>query len=127
MGVFPLDRLPKINTLPASLIINTDPHNEPGEHWVAVYVNKNRIGIYFDSYGLQPLNKEINNFLNIYCKCWTYNSTVIQGVTSVNCGQYCVLFVLLKSIGHSLFDIIKLFTKRFDINDKLVEKIYKIL
>ena len=32
-GVFPRDRLPVINTYPAGLIANTDPHDQPGTHW----------------------------------------------------------------------------------------------
>ena len=36
-GVFPSEKLPVINTYPATLIANTDPHNKPGTHWAAMY------------------------------------------------------------------------------------------
>ena len=36
-GVFPSDKLPVIKTYPAGLISNTDPHDLPGTHWVAMY------------------------------------------------------------------------------------------
>ena len=42
VGVFPRNRLPAINTYPASLILNTDPSGRPGEHWVAIYFNKEK-------------------------------------------------------------------------------------
>jgi len=35
------DQLPPfIHIVPAAIIMNTDPSNKPGEHWVAVYVSK---------------------------------------------------------------------------------------
>ena len=40
-GVFPADRFrdQTVAKLPNGYIINTDPSDEPGSHWVAVYVN----------------------------------------------------------------------------------------
>jgi hypothetical protein len=35
-GTYPRDMLPKINHLPSGIVINTDPSNKPGEHWVAM-------------------------------------------------------------------------------------------
>lgn len=40
---------------PAALIFNTDPHNENGSHWVAIYIDQNGLGMHFDSYGLLPI------------------------------------------------------------------------
>ncbi len=39
--VLPCDYLPKtlLKNLPAMVIFNTDPSTEPGQHWVAVYIN----------------------------------------------------------------------------------------
>ena len=36
------------------MVLNKDPADEPGEHWVAVYINEDRKGEYFDSYGMTP-------------------------------------------------------------------------
>ena len=126
-GVFPCDRIPNIESFPASMILNTDKHNEKGEHWVAIHINKDKFGIYFDSYGLKPINKEFLEYLNERTDNWTYNHTRIQGMNSKNCGMFCVLFILLKSIGYSLHEIIHLFTKNYEINDKIIEKIYNNL
>jgi hypothetical protein len=38
------DMLPKINQLPPGIVINTDPSNKPGEHWVAMYIDINGVG-----------------------------------------------------------------------------------
>ena len=127
IGVFPCDRIPNIENYPASIILNTDKHNEKGQHWVAIHISKDKFEIYFDSYGLKPLNKKFLEYLNERTNNWTYNNTMIQGVKSVNCGKFCVLFILLKSIGYNLQEIIHLFTKNYEINDKIIEKIYNNL
>lgn len=127
LGVFPRDRIPNINSFPVSLILNTDPHNKPGQHWVAIFINSQRFGIYFDSYGLRPLNQEFHDYLNSNCNEWTYNPFMLQGINSYTCGEYCVLFVLLSNLGYDLDHIINLFTNDFKINDKIVEKIFNNL
>ena len=38
IGSFARDKLPKVKSLPAALIINTDTSTQPGEHWVDVSV-----------------------------------------------------------------------------------------
>ena len=46
IGTFSRDLLP--NDLPlmrkAGLIVNTDTHDLPGEHWIAIYLDKNGRG-----------------------------------------------------------------------------------
>lgn len=128
IGTFPRDKLPEITSYPTALIVNTDFSAGVGEHWIAIYINDNRFGEYFDSYGMSPLIQEVSEFLNEYCtEGWTSNQSMIQGFTSMKCGQFCVLFVFLKSLGVSLFNIIKLFTKSHDVNDIIVEKLYREL
>src|ERR1700712_3875248 len=127
LGVFPRDNLPAIKFLPVSLIMNTDPHNKPGQHWVAIHINSDSCGIYFDSYGLPPLNQEFIDYLNDNCNSWTYNKTMIQGYNSLTCGQYCALFVLLQALGYDLFDIIHLFCTDFKTNDEIVQEFFRNL
>jgi hypothetical protein len=51
-GVYPRDLL--LETLDQkAIVINTDPHDKPGAHWVCLYVT-NAVVEYFDSYGLPP-------------------------------------------------------------------------
>lgn len=112
-GVYPCDRIPDYDALPVSMIINTDKHNENGEHWVAIYISEKKKGYYFDSYGIPPLNKEIEDYLNTNTANWKYNPRTIQGLDSYKCGQFCVLFVILKTIGYSFSQITHLFTSDF--------------
>ena len=127
IDVVPCDRIPQLNKFPASLIINTDKHDEKGEHWVAIYISNRNIGYYFDSYGLPPLNREIEVFLNQYTNGWKYNSQTIQGLNSTKCGQFSVLFILLKTIGFTFQQITNLFTNDFYKNDIIVQKIFDVL
>ena len=56
-GVHAADQIPfqKLHKLPAwSIIMNTDPHYKPGQHWVAA-MKKNGICYFFDSYGDSPV------------------------------------------------------------------------
>ena len=40
IGVFARDKLPDVKNYPTSFIFNTQPSYLPGEHWIAVYFNK---------------------------------------------------------------------------------------
>ena len=50
-GVFPADLhcLPVIQEYPCGIISNTDPHYLPGQHWIVMYFNANKVVEYFDS------------------------------------------------------------------------------
>ena len=46
------------------IIFNLDPHDKPGSHWVAVFLNHDKKTIYyFDSYGEKP-ERQIKKFIN---------------------------------------------------------------
>ena len=126
IGVYACDRIPELTSLPVSMIINTDKHNEKGEHWVAIYISEKKKGYYFDSYGMPPINGEIENFLNKHTMLWKYNHRTIQGINSIKCGQFSVLFVILKTLGFSFNKITHLFTNNYIINDFIVQKIFDL-
>ncbi len=45
---------PKTEAFPAAFVCNTNDGDEPGEHWIALYLVANIRGEYFCSYGLPP-------------------------------------------------------------------------
>ena len=49
-GVYPRDKLPIVNKYSSGLIANTDPHDKPGTHWVAMYFICPWKSEFFDSY-----------------------------------------------------------------------------
>lgn len=123
LGVYPCDLLPDITRTPAAVIINTDPSNKPGEHWVAVYFNENNEAEYFDSFGLPPLKKEILSFLNKFSVRWYYNPHNLQPFYSSTCGLYCIMFLRLRCRGYNFCTIIHLLTKNRHVNDIIVRSI----
>ena len=65
--VSPSDRLPHgIRTKPRGYILNTDPSNKRGSHWVAMYLMEHGKGEYWDSYGEAPglYTQNFTQFLN---------------------------------------------------------------
>ena len=61
-GVSSRDNLLKIKD--GAYVINLDEYSDIGTHWVALYVNKNNNNvIYFDSFGVEHIPKEIKTFV----------------------------------------------------------------
>ena len=54
------DTLPEVvSAYPSAFVCNTHESDQPGEHWVAMYVDE--IGDYFDPYGQKPQHAEFTN------------------------------------------------------------------
>ncbi len=122
VGVVPKDELPgrRLTAYPTAFVCNTDDGDEPGEHWVAVYVDADRRGEYFDSYGRPPRHADFRAFLLRNCDSWTYNGKRLQSGVSNVCGQYCVAYLLLRCRGMPLSGFQCLFGNDRVANDCLV-------
>ena len=124
-GVFPSDKLPKfkIRDLPCVIIANTDPSDKPGEHWIAMYIDINGHGEYFDSYGKQPTLSYFKTFLTLNTKgTYTWNTKPLQGPFSSVCGQYCLFYLLHRSRNVSMEQICGMFTEDKTKNDSWVNE-----
>jgi len=74
LGVYPSDLIPHSITRSGCLILNTDPHNLKGSHWLAIHLQpKAHSAYYFDSYGLLPDIPQILSFLRRNGRVWDYN------------------------------------------------------
>ena len=60
-GVYSRDNLPKI-TKKGAYVINLDEYENTGTHWLALFIKTNEF-IYFDSFGIEHIPKEINKFI----------------------------------------------------------------
>src|SRR5215475_11793863 len=110
LGVYPSDLIPHSITRSGCLILNTDPHNLEGSHWLAIrLMPKAYSECYFDSYGLPPDIPSILSFLRRNCTVWDYNRVQIQGLTGTVCGKYCCLFALYTDRGFTPKPFVALF------------------
>ncbi len=109
-SVLPLNHFLE-NSFPNSsfAVVNYDDCDKPGSHWVAIFIDENRNVEYFDSYGIMPLDfsiisklEEISNGKEII-----FNLARFQGTSSV-CGQYCLVYLLLRTRGVKLRKIKKI-------------------
>jgi hypothetical protein len=120
LGCFASDQLPTPNVPTYGFVVNLDPHDKPGSHWVAIYVS-NGIGEYFDPFGLPPLSVEIIEFLEKYTKQATYVTTPIQSMTSRKCGGFCILYLYFKFHGKSTANFIWEFSNTLSENDIVID------
>ena len=119
------DVLRKVETIfkrPLLLVCNTDPHDQPGKHWIAMYVDGNSRGEYFDSLG-EPPPTLFKNYLNRTCASWITNSRQLQSAASRFCGQYCVFYYLFRCLDYSLIAIDSCFSNDTGLNGVFVHTI----
>lgn len=95
IGVFPIDKLPsRIPHYPCFLVVNTQAHNLPGEHWLSIYISKQRKGEVFDSLG-QPIGNFLRRWLTSHAiNGWTSNRRIYQNPLSDTCGAFAIFYVL---------------------------------
>jgi hypothetical protein len=102
-----IDELYKQGKQQIGLVLNTDPHDGPGQHWIAVFCDirpelEYPRMTYFDSYAEHP-ESEVKTLMRRWKKHWdatkvhkqgmklTYNTTRHQYKDS-ECGMYCLYF-----------------------------------
>lgn len=105
-GVFASDDLPQTFSKPALFIVNTDPQNLPGTHWVAMYFDAKNYCEYFDSYGMPPTIKDHKDFIKVNAKNVKYNHNLLQSVDTSVCGHYCCVYIAFKARGLTLRKIV---------------------
>jgi len=93
-GVFSIDTL---HNGPRLLVCNTDPSDNPGRHWVAIYADDDGDrGEFFASFG-RRINDVFERCLNRHCSSWIFNDRQLQSVTGKCCGHYCIYYCMLRS------------------------------
>ena len=124
-GVFSRDNLPsaiRSHELGSAgkngaYVINLDEYRDIGTHWVALYVNtagtsskerNNKTVIYFDSFGVEHIPKEIIKFIGN--KKVITSIFRIQAYDSMMYGYFCTGFINFMFNGNSLTDYTNLFS-----------------
>lgn len=127
VGVYAADRLPlKIPKLSA-IVVNTDPHNLSGLHWIALFKDSNGQLEYFDSYGQMPLIHHHIKFIKRNSKHYVYNRKCLQNYHSSVCGLYCLCYLYFRSYKYSMSHFVDIFSSNLDQNDDLVVKLFNCL
>ena len=106
LGVFARDQVPPLGRSqhrPFALVVNTDPADKPGAHWLVFFVSASAAEPLemFDSYGLPPDMHSLGHLApRIYSSFASY-----QSLDSSVCGHYCLFFFFNRAHGLSYFTI----------------------
>ena len=103
-------------------VINLDEFENTGTHWVSLFV-ESKYTVYFDSFGIEHIPKEINKFINNDIKS---NIFRIQAYDSIMCGYFCITFINYMLKGKTLLDYTNLFSPNDSKkNDQIIKIIFK--
>ena len=125
-GTVARDGLPSVVNRegPTAYIVNTDPHDKPGKHWIALWTEDNVCEI-LDS-NVLPLQEykatdPLTEWLERHYKVQVYSQKTLQSAFSQSCGDYTLMFLVLKARGANRQDFLSLFSsKDFVNNDRIV-------
>ena len=88
---------------------------------MALYEKASSDGIYFDSFGVEHIPKEIKKFLGN--KSITANIFRIQAYDSIMCGYICIGFINFMLKRKSLLEYTNLFSQsQYEKNEKMIVK-----
>ena len=104
-GIYARKRLPRRLSVPSALIGNTEPDDPPGTYWVALYIDANSRGEYYDLTGRPPFLRTYINFMNKHCTSWTYNTIRVHEEGSTLCGHHYIFYLIHRCDGKSIGDI----------------------
>ena len=80
-------------------IVNTDPIDKPGSHWLAIFTKNNFCEV-FGSYGL-PLNwyrpSDVAEWVFENFEIVISNAMTLQEMNSQSCGQYALMYLKAKA------------------------------
>lgn len=89
IGVYSIDQLPT-DSIGKKFIVNTQTHNLPGEHWIAVNGNDvfDPYGIYYPSVLCKYLFQRNNGGRRI-----KFSTAMYQAPWTQLCGEYCIYWL----------------------------------
>ena len=109
---------------PLAFIINTARVGEPGEHWIALFINQNNIAEYFDSFGFEPICCRIKKLCELNkIDTIIINKNPLQNIFAMSCGKYCILFLKMRCNNHSIEEFLNIFSENTLKNEMIVENL----
>jgi len=121
-----IHRLATTTNTPLSAILNYDNSDQPGTHWVGLFIDPKVKHIeYFDPFGVPP-KKRILNILNKLELPIIMSNTQLQDLNSEACGYYVVEYIKMRTEGMSMYDILfDKFTRDPIKNEKILKNMVK--
>lgn len=106
-GIFPIDALSDIKSKPRLIICNTDPSDQPGEHWVLFFFEGDNVD-FFDSLGkkMNVYGDDFSNFAGRFCSHYNWTPIQTQPKGSSLCGHYCLYYAYKRCKGEKMDSII---------------------
>ena len=122
-GVFSRNNLPKLKN--GEYIINLDHSENTGTHWIVIFVNKKKV-IYFDSFGVEYIPKEIMERIEHSSKNIKTSIFRIQDNNPIMCAYFCIFFIEYMLDNKTLTDFTNLFSP-WDLqkNDEIIKSYFK--
>ena len=125
LGIYPNDRLPRTRLQPpVFVIVNTDVHNLPGQHWKVIFIDDNHQGEVFDSLAT-PLSNHVIRFMNEHTTQWTTNRCMVQHPMSSQCGAYVLYFITQRLKAGSLREVCFAFSSDLNLNERMIRRFYR--
>jgi hypothetical protein len=116
IGCYPSDGLPEPKSIqyPSAFIVNLDPHQFKGSHWIAIHVKRmNEEACYFDSLAL-PINEMINDSFLKKFPSVRRNAKAYQSPLNDTCAHHCISYIYFSSIGYDFNQYLKLLDTKYN-------------
>ena len=132
-GTEACDKLPRNprKDVAVGYIVNTDPHDKPGRHWIALWTSGQTCEV-MDSYAL-PLSvydttELLRDWLEKHWKYVVMNTRSLQSLYSQSCGDYALMYLRDRARGRFMRDFVDRFSKHDYVhNDHKVSQMLKKL
>ena len=108
-GVYAYDTGRDMVNEPSLIIVNTDPSNKPGQHWLLLFFHGGKCQ-FFDSLGHEIEHyPKLLKFVHIFTDRILYSGKRIQPNNTSVCGQYCLFYAYYCCKGFPMMNILDKF------------------
>jgi len=116
------------------MVVNFDPSDMPGSHWLGIILRSDGTGEFFDSYGVaadgdgaflhSKFHTSFARYMDAHChKGWTFNRWDLQSMHTKTCGQYVLWFGRYGGGPETAPEAWLWATEDTDRNDALIQKL----
>ena len=106
LGIFASDELAHLDISshgrPCAIICNTDKRNQPGTHWLALFITDNSSLDFFCSYGTAPPKFVMDFAKKNLCGPYRFSSYALQSPLSNTCGYWVFAWLRARAHGHDM-------------------------